>query len=212
MILTRNDRQTILQFATGSLVIAFLLMPTVASARSDREFRELPNFHRVGERLYRGAQPRDGGIKRLAELGINTIINLRGPDERIEEERAEALSLGMKYFSIPFPSFSRPSPELVDKVLQIILAPDSGRVFVHCKQGADRTGTIIACYRILSDGWALKAALDEARRFGLKWMQFGMKDFIRDFAPRHAHETESTNLLNGILRPHNRTATFLSLC
>lgn len=189
------------------LVAALLaLFPAISPAR-DR-YSELPNFHQVTERLYRGGQPREGGLRRLAELGIGTIINLRGHDDRIEKERAEAESLGMRYYNIPLPSFSRPSDELVEKILAIIFSPGSGRVFVHCKQGVDRTGTIIACYRIVSNRWTVKSALDEARKFGLKWMQFGMKDFIRDFARRHSQETASMNLPREMFLPQSSTATF----
>ncbi|QYM78746.1 hypothetical protein K0B96_15800 [Horticoccus luteus] len=54
-------------------------------------------------------------------------------------------------------------------------------MFIHCQHGADRTGTIIACYRIRHDGWTADAALAEAKRYGMSEWEFGMKDFVRHF-------------------------------
>src|SRR3954471_13610372 len=61
---------------------------------TDASYDELPKFHRVNVRLYRGAQPRDGGISRLVALGVNTIINLRDNDERAQREEREAHEAG----------------------------------------------------------------------------------------------------------------------
>jgi protein tyrosine/serine phosphatase len=54
-------------------------------------------------------------------------------------------------------------------------------VFVHCRPGCDRTGTIIACYRIRQGGWPNEAALEEARKYGLSKLEHGMTKYIRDF-------------------------------
>ena len=46
-------------------------------------------------------------------------------------------------------------------------------VFVHCRRGADRTGTAIACYRIEHDHWTNQQALAEAKTFGMSSMEVG---------------------------------------
>jgi hypothetical protein len=43
----------------------------------EQTYAQLPNFHVVNARLYRGGQPRAGGLERLAALGVKTVINLR---------------------------------------------------------------------------------------------------------------------------------------
>jgi tyrosine-protein phosphatase SIW14 len=62
-------------------------------------------------------------------------------------------------------------------------------VFIHCKHGCDRTGTIIACHRLRHDRWTATAALREAKAYGMSAWVFGMKRFIKDFevSLRHAH-------------------------
>ena len=133
--------------------ICFATTSTVGAARSESKHEELPNFHRVSERLYRGAQPKRGGIGRLAQLGIKTIVNLRARDIRSQTEEQEARAAGLRYFNVPFERLGRPTDEQVERVLSIINAQENQPVLIHCQRDADRTGTIVAVYRIERDGW-----------------------------------------------------------
>jgi protein tyrosine/serine phosphatase len=121
-------------------------------------------------------------MKELAALQIKTVINLRGEDEDTLEEEMEARAAGLRYFSVPLPGFSRPRDEQVERVLALINDPQNWPVFVHCRHGEDRTGTIIAIYRITRDGWTYEQAKREAKRYGLSRFQFKMKDYIKDYA------------------------------
>jgi len=175
-------------------------------AQSEPKYEELPNFHQVNERLYRGAQPKRGGIGRLAQLGVKTIVNLRPDDERSQREEQEARAAGLRYFNVPleritpvgtlkslvdvrhfnppFNRLGRPTDAQVERVLSIINAPENQPVFVHCKRGADRTGAIIAIYRIEHDSWTSERAKAEANRYGMGWWEQGKKDYIRDYYRR----------------------------
>lgn len=174
---------------TGRLaagVIMLALFASVSVAQSELEhggqgYEELPNFHRVNESLSRGAQPHRGDISRLATLGVRTIINLRGADERSEAEEAEAHAAGLNYFNVPMSGSARPTNAQVERALELINAPENQPVFVHCRRGADRTGTIIAIYRITHDGWTSEQAKAEANRYGMWPWKFEMKDFITDY-------------------------------
>jgi len=85
----------------GAVAGAVLCFASVGAAQSEPQYEELPNFHQVNEQLYRGAQPKRGGIQRLAQLGIKTIVNLRSHDERSRAEEQEALAAGLRYFNVP---------------------------------------------------------------------------------------------------------------
>jgi protein tyrosine/serine phosphatase len=161
----------------GTLVINGL-------AQSGARYAELPNFHQVNPQLYRGAQPKAGGLKSLKAIGVKTIVNLRGKDEQTGAEGEEARSLGLRYYNVPLPEFSRPPDEQVLQVLNLINTAENQPVFVHCRHGEDRTGTIIACYRITHDGWTAVASKKEAEKFGMSWTQFGMKKYIDSFYKR----------------------------
>ena len=171
--------RVIFRISSGALALA--LLTSVAAAQTTPQFRELPNFRKVNERLTAGAQPESGGVKKLAELGIKAIVNLRGEDEQTRAEEAEAKALGLHYYSVPMPGLSRPSDDQVARVIAILDSEENWPVFVHCKRGADRTGTIIGCYRIVHEGWTADRALSEAKQYGMSWLERGMREYISDY-------------------------------
>jgi protein tyrosine/serine phosphatase len=165
----------------SAIVCLLTVLASVSAAQRATSYKELPNFHKVSDNLYRGAQPLAGGLEKLAELGIKTIINLRGEDERTAEEQKGAETLGLRYFSVPMPGLSAPSDGQVARVMAIIDKPENQPVFIHCKRGSDRTGTISAIYRILHDEWTAERAIAEARQRGMSWTEFGMRGYISDY-------------------------------
>jgi len=168
----------------GIVFVAGVLMLALAQdgvAQSKVRYPELPNFHLVNSQLYRGAQPKAGGMKTLKQIGVKTIVNLRGKDENTQAEAAEARALGLRYYNVSLPEFSRPKDKDVQQVLDLINRAENQPVFVHCRHGEDRTGTVIACYRIAHDGWTAAEGKKEAEKHGMSWTQIGMKRYIDDF-------------------------------
>ena len=88
---------------------------------------------------------------------------------------------GVKFINIPLHNWFGPKDKKIEKILSLINTPENQPVFVHCKRGSDRTGTIIAVYRMTQDGWTAKQANKEAKEFGFGWWQFWMKDYIKDY-------------------------------
>ena len=174
---------------SGTLLLALVV---VAQTRGEPRYAELPNFHLVNQQLYRGGQPKPGGLQRLRELGVKTIVNLRGEDPNARAEGEAARSLGLRYYSISLPQFSKPRDEEVQRVLDLINASENQPVFVHCHHGRDRTGAIIACYRISHDGWTAEAAKHEAKRYGLSWIEIGMKHYIDAYYARYKSKNNTT--------------------
>ena len=165
--------------------LAVLLLIVSNAVPQDTSDNKLPNFHKVTDKLYRGAQPKPGGLSTVSRLGIKTIINLRDDDQRAKDEESEARTAGLRYFNIPVGRWGRPVDADIDRVMSIITDPENQPVFVHCQRGADRTGVVIAVYRIAHDGWTSEQAKDEAKHYGLKPWQIGMKDYIHDFNARY---------------------------
>jgi tyrosine-protein phosphatase SIW14 len=160
---------------------AVVLLASMSAAQGALSYKELPNFHKVSDTLYRGAQPLNGAARKLAELGVKTVINLRGEAEQTEQERKEAEAAGLHYFSVPMPGLSAPADYEVARVMAIIDNPENQPVFIHCQRGSDRTGTIGAIYRISHDGWTAERALAEAKTYGMSWAEIGMKRYITDY-------------------------------
>ena len=87
------------QISRSSVSVCVLaLLVSTGVAQSASTYKELPNFHQVSEKLYRGGQPLGGGMKRLSELGIKSVINLRGEDDLSRQEQKDAEAAGLKYF------------------------------------------------------------------------------------------------------------------
>src|SRR5262245_20356096 len=163
------------------MLAGFAAITTVMYAAAGASAPGVSNFHQVSEHLYRGAQPSPDGIKSLAKLGVKTVIDLRRPTEHscdAEDRAVEAA--GMHYVSIPMNGFSAPTEEQVRKVLDAV-DNSSGPVFVHCRRGADRTGTVIACYRISHDRWANRKALQEAKDCGMSWIEIAMQRYVLSY-------------------------------
>jgi tyrosine-protein phosphatase SIW14 len=169
-----------------ALGLAITLFTISTTANTPITTDEVPNFHQVNERLYRGGQPTPGSLKRLAELGIKTVINIRTGEEKVETEEEEARAAGLQYFSLPLKQLRRPKEEQMARIMAVINDPANQPVFVHCRRGSDRTGTVIASYRIMNDGWTAKRAQKEADKLGMRWWEFGMKDYLRDLEKKQA--------------------------
>ena len=61
-----------------------------------------------------------------------------------------------------------PNDNEVDDILAKMGDPSLQPVYVHCTEGVDRTGLIIALYRVIEQGWAPKDAHDEMMAHGFK--------------------------------------------
>jgi tyrosine-protein phosphatase SIW14 len=161
-----------LSFALGSASAASLDAPGV------------PNFHQVNEHVYRGGQPPEAAWTSLASLGIQLIVDLRPASEHPVQAEARAVeAAGMRYVNVPMKGFSAPTADAVLKVLDLMQSEAGGSVFVHCRRGSDRTGTVIACYRVLHDHWENQKALQEARSYGMYRTERGMMHYILNFNP-----------------------------
>ena len=153
----------------------------------------IKNFHQVDEHVYRGAQPDHKGFTGLAQLGIKTVIDLRESGHRSSDEEAAVNAAGMKYVNVPMSGLTAPSELEMKKLLSILEDESSGPVFVHCMRGADRTGAVIAAYRIHHARWDNARALTEAESLGMSIFQFPRKSFIRSFQGPQVEAKASTS-------------------
>lgn len=158
------------------------------------------NFHTVNEHLYRGAQPSADGFKSLAKLGIKVVIDLREGRQHAELEKKLVESAGMKYVNIPMRGLNAPTDEQMATVFALLGDSSGWPVFVHCKRGADRTGTVVACYRISHDHWQNEKALKEARMYGMSRVEVAMQHYILDFKSLNVTSPHAAEDLSAITR------------
>lgn len=185
----------------GIALAALILVSACASTpRGPLVADGVRNYEQVDEKLRRGAQPTVAGVHKLADLGVITIINLRARYEsraRFDHEAAAAIERTLRFKTIPMSNWLSPRERDVLQILQIISDPASDVVFVHCQRGADRTGTIVAIYRIMHDCKSADDAIREAREHGMAWWQFPMRRFIRTWyrtrQPEHCKAPTATS-------------------
>lgn len=147
---------------------------------SERVFglRGLSNVGRVNPAIYRGAQPLSEGYATLKGLGIKTVINLR--TNHSEKEVVEAA--GMHSIEIPMSVIKDVEIEKVNRIIDIMKDPNNQPVYVHCRLGQDRTGVVIAAYRMRVEGWSFKEAEEEMQAFGFNDIWHELKEFIVRYA------------------------------
>ncbi|MDR3698918.1 MAG: tyrosine-protein phosphatase [Candidatus Sulfopaludibacter sp.] len=159
------------------------LVLALGAAASAADLSGVGNFHQINEHLCRGAQPTSEGFQQIAALGVKTVIDLRESGLRAEAEKRIVEGDGMRYINIPFAGLGAPSDQQVSKVLSIFNDSAVGPVFVHCRRGADRTGTVVACYRVSNDHWKNEAALAEAKQNGMAWLEKAMQRYVLRYHP-----------------------------
>jgi len=152
---------------------------------SHQELAGVPNFGQVTERLYRGGQPSEEGFRALKALGVEIVISLRHGEKQIATERASVEALGLRYVSIPWSTRDEPSNMQVAELLELLHDNPDKRIFVHCSAARDRTGVMIAAFRIARQEWTPTQALNEMKHFGFRddlqhFWHYHLKTYVGD--------------------------------
>lgn len=146
--------------------------PTTQPLASPRDLPGVPNFAEVSPTLFRGAQPTAAGFARLHQMGIKTIIDLRGRSHR-DDPGVE------KFRMMQIPTdVAHPDLRQLAEFLRIVDDPASRPVFVHDDSGADRTGLYAAVYRMAGQGWTARDAEAELPRFGFNPYWHDVPEFL----------------------------------
>ena len=148
--------------------------------------------------LFRGSKPDSEGATALAKLGVRTVVNLelRNDDKQsFAEVRADiSPPLTIGYFRI---REWEPNVVVAPAVLDIHVAEfiaitktQPKPIYVHCRSGQNRTGVMVAAYRVLVEGQPIEAAVTEMQRYKGFWFN---KDatYVRSLVGDHRAKIEA---------------------
>jgi tyrosine-protein phosphatase SIW14 len=184
------------------LLSGFLIIPNSlrCSAKTDSaeaigQKISIPGVHNAGKvtaHLYRGAQPSLNDLTELKKLGVTVIIDLRAEaPHTAQEEQSLAESAGIRFFHIPIGGFSTPTNSALIQYLRIFRDSPDQTIFVHCEFGRDRTGVMIAAYRIAFQKWSSDHALAEMNSFGFNRLWHpSMISYVRSLPARLRSEPD----------------------
>ena len=179
--------------SSAALVLLLQLSTDSASARDhvskfQRKFVEV-----VAGKIYRGVQPGDEeDYQYLREMGIKTELNLRKYlwwQEHSLHKKAEAQGFLYRHAGMPT-LWSEPKDPEVEAALGEMNDPALQPIYVFCRLGKDRTGMVVALYRVLYQQWSGCRAYKEWKSFGFKEWNDGLKDY---FEKRLRKETTITD-------------------
>ena len=157
-----------------NLVLAAVLLVTVPA------FALPPAFREVTSKIYRGGRPKGGDLQDLYDRGIDKIVDLENDAKLVRAEAARAADLGLKFVNVPLNASEIPTDAEVDRVVANLIDARAAKSYVHCQRGKDRTGLVVAIYRITRQGWTPADAWHEmlADGFSRKYAK-PLEDYFR---------------------------------
>ena len=132
------------------------------------------NCYKVTDEIYRSAQPAGETAGSLKAIGIKSILNLRHYHPEDSEEFKKA---GIILYSYKMDAGSASVKDLTDALRIIQNAPKP--ILIHCHYGSDRTGFIIAGYRIVIMGWTAEKAIEELRKGGYGYHELEFPNIMK---------------------------------
>ena len=102
-------------------------------------------------RVYRSAQPGPDVAETFRELGLASVLNLRGgsPSDRFYRDEVDAAArMNVDLYDLPMSATRRPSRTELLRLIDLFGACRYP-ILLHCKSGSDRTGLAACLYRMV---------------------------------------------------------------
>lgn len=154
----------------SQILIATLCLPLLFACSTEPKVRpmtwaqkvegqEIRALYKVDNHLYRSGLPPRAGMLNIQRAGVRSILNLHhfGNDDA----EVQGTSLHVKQIRIKVTKMTY--ADIVQSLRYI--EKTNKPVLVHCLTGADRTGVVVAAYRMLK-GWTKKEAINEMANGG----------------------------------------------
>jgi rhodanese-related sulfurtransferase len=170
---------------------------SVRDQHGHAQLAPIVNFHVVdaveSQAMYRGAQPNDESQWAfLHDLGVTTVLKLNeyvGAQSTAEEERLAAKKYGIRVVPVFVPPedfphnlnpFAAPSDTELKAALEVMEDPRNRPLYIHCSHGRDRTGLLVALYRIRQNNYCKDKAFAEMKTLGHNLLLPGLRHTLYD--------------------------------
>lgn len=164
----RNPKRFRLMSAAAVVIAVALLLPGKSAGEApfaDALGSLVEHYDRRTPAIASSGEIRENAYGRLAELGFESILDLRVPEEGAEKEKLDVEARGMRYFNIPM-GYAIPSEEEIAQFKRIVEDAENLPLLFH-GVFANRAGSMWALYRARG-GIPVEQAYEEGRTAGLK--------------------------------------------
>lgn len=163
----------------------------------------LVNFMTVSPMVLRGGQPDEDGLQLLKNAGVRLVVSLRHhsknstvqtssysffrrhtDDDEIDEEEKTCDRLGLKFMNISLDGISAPNFADIDRFVEVFEDETNLPIYVHCLHGRERTGFMLAAYRIKVQKWTADEAYKEMLQQGFDPLRTVLSDALFDYAKK----------------------------
>jgi protein tyrosine phosphatase (PTP) superfamily phosphohydrolase (DUF442 family) len=191
----------IVRWALVAVIVAVVVVVPVVHFRyvyaQGKRLREVESG-----RVYRSGQMNAEGFREARErLGIRTVICLRDDDPEHDpdvdlgflpgsgkvKESELCYRLNMRYVFIAPDLVSRREvpahrPEAIERFLEVMDDEASYPVLIHCNAGLNRTGVMVAIYRMEYEGWDMPRAFRDTLDNGFGRSQCtAANDYVKQY-------------------------------
>jgi protein tyrosine/serine phosphatase len=142
----------------------------------------LANLYKVDEGVYRSEQPDKKQFQALEKYGIKEILNLR----YWHSDKRHAKATNLTLHRVKMNAHNANDFDVVSALR--IIKNRKGPILIHCHHGSDRTGLVIAMYRLVFLNETKENVIDEMINGG-----FGFHE-IYDNIPRYINNVNVNNI------------------
>ncbi len=185
-----NPTKLVAIACTVGLLVGCATPPPIADAcKRPLDARVAKSCVVADEALWRGARPTPDAAAALVDLGVQTVVSLELLNDDIQAfqvaQPSRTISRELQYFQIrDWEPLVVVAPRVVDEHIAHFLAvtrTQPAPVYVHCRSGQNRTGVMVAAYRIFH-GVEIEKAIEEMEKYGGFWSRADAA-YIRTLTP-----------------------------
>lgn len=123
----------------------------------------MKRFMKVTNLLWRGGAPSLKEVKKLKDRGIKRIVSLDAEEGKRIDRLCKILNI--EHFTFPLTDKLSSVNEILNTDLNDLL--NTVPTFIHCAAGKDRTGFVVALFKVKILGESPDYAIKEAKKIGM---------------------------------------------